>query len=107
MFKYIVVMAALNACVFAMEAEARSPNHSDLTIHQIYGGDNGTPVRIYSMPMEANIPPSTNIYYDNRSSSVPSTQPLDSLPSTYRNRYLMERTLEQLNYYDSYFGDED
>lgn len=107
MFKYMVVMAALNACVFAMEAEAQVPDRSGLTIHQIYGGDDGTPARVYSMPMGANIPPSTNIYYNHGSSSVPSTQPLDTLPGTYQNRYLMERTLEQLNYYDSYFGDED
>lgn len=105
MFKYIVVMAALNACVFTMEAGAQVPNRSDLTIHQIYGGDNGTPVRVYSMPMDANIPPSTNIYYNHRSSSIPSTQPLDSLPSTYRNRYLMERTLEQSGFHDEDYED--
>jgi len=88
-----------------MEAEARSPNHSGLTIHQIYGGDDGTPARVYSMPMEANIPPSTDIYYDNRSSSVPSVQPLDTLPGSYQNRYIMERMLEQSGFYDEDYED--
>lgn len=105
MFKYIVVMAALNACVFAMEAEAQVPDRSGLTIHQIYGGDDGTPARVYSMPMDANIPPSTNIYYNHGSSSVPSVQPLDTLPGSYRNRYLMERMLEQSGFYDDDYED--
>lgn len=96
MMKYIVMMV-LQACVMSMEANANG-NSGGLTIHQIYGDPN-TSTRIYSTPSDGS-PPSVDIYYDRRSTAVPSIQPLDTLPGTYRNRYLLQQMLEESGYYD-------
>lgn len=100
MLKRIIVLAALQACVIGMEANARQPvQQAPLTLYQIYGGDNGSAVRIYRTPTDGTAP-SMEMYYDHRSSAVPSLPQYDELPGTRYNRHLLERTLEQSGYYD-------
>lgn len=90
MRKLIVGAVVSVACAFSINVHAGS-NAGGHTLYQIYGGDNGTPVRVYRTPTDGS-PPSMDIYYDNRSRSVPAYTPLpESLPGTSRNRNLQER----------------
>lgn len=95
MFKRIIVLAALQACVMGMEANARPP--APLTIYQIYGGDNGTATRVYRTPVDGVTPPSMEMIYDHRSRAVPSMPHYDELPGTQRNRYLQEEINRSLD----------
>lgn len=94
MFKIIIVLAALQACVTGMEANARPP--APLTLYQIYGGENGSAVRIYRTPTDGTAP-SMEMIYDHRSRAVPSMPHYDELPGTRRNRYLQEEINRSLD----------
>lgn len=103
MLKRIIVLAALQACVVSMEANAWQPGEKlqpiqppPLTLYQIYGGDNGSAVRIYRTPTDGTAP-SMEMIYDHRSRAVPSLPQYDELPGTRRNRYLQEEINRSLD----------